>query len=43
MTSKSTNVSNFKILLRSGYPPTIFNAGIRDMELVMVVPEKSQL
>ena len=42
MTSKST-VSNFKILLRSGYPPTIFNAGIRDMELAMVVPERSQL
>ena len=43
MTSKSTNVFDFNILLRSGDPPTIFNTGIRDMELVMVVPERSRL
>ena len=30
MASKSTNVFDFKILLRSGDPPKIFKAGIRN-------------
>ena len=30
MASKYTNVSDFKILLRSGDPPKIFDAGIRN-------------
>ena len=29
MTSESTNFSDFKTFLRSGYPPKMFGAGMR--------------